>query len=128
MEAFPLILYLWIIVSLTCIVRTDGPKFYIAQNDNDSAIKAIHRIYQTNGDDDIAQEILEFISSTIQKASTSVSLKEAFITDERYTRSSWVNVVMIVFHELTGINVVLMYSSTILETILGTEPGSFNAR
>ena len=57
-----------------------------------------------------------------------MSLKEAFITDERYTRSSWVNVVMIVFHELTGINVVLMYSSTILENILGTDPGSFNAR
>ena len=72
--------------------------------------------------------IHDFISSTIQKKSTSVTLKEAFLTDERYTRASWVNVVMIVFHELTGINVVLMYSSTILEGILGTEPGTFNAR
>ena len=38
------------------------------------------------------------------------------------------NVVYIIFHELTGINVVLMYSSTILENILGNDPGSFNAR
>ena len=70
---------------------------------------------------------MQFITSTIQKKSTSVTLKEAFCTDERYTRASWINVIMIINHELTGINVVLMYSSTILETILGTG-GGFNAR
>ena len=31
-------------------------------------------------------------------------------------------------HELTGINVILAYSSTILEEILGTGTGGFNAR
>ena len=33
---------------------------------------------------------------------------------------SWINVVMIMFHKSTGINVVLMYFKTILETILGS--------
>ena len=45
MEAFPIILYLLIIISLLSIVRTDGPKFYIAKNDNENALKAIHNIY-----------------------------------------------------------------------------------
>ena len=53
---------------------------------------------------------------------------EAFFTDERYRRASWVNICQIIFHELTGINVILMYSSTILETILGTDSKDFNAR
>ena len=57
-----------------------------------------------------------------------MTLNEAFCTDERYTRASWINVIMIMFHELTGINVVLMYSSTILENILGTGSSGFNAR
>ena len=45
MEAFPVILYLFIIISLIAVVRTDGPKFYLAKNDNEGALKAIHRIY-----------------------------------------------------------------------------------
>ena len=53
---------------------------------------------------------------------------EAFCSDERYTRASWINVIYMVFHELTGINVILAYSDTILKKILGTDSGGFNAR
>ena len=34
----------------------------------------------------------------------------------------------VIFHELTGINVIMMFSNTILENILGTDPSGFNAR
>ena len=43
------------------------------------------------------------------------TLKEAFFTDERYKRASWVNIAGIIFHETTAINVILLYSTTILE-------------
>ena len=50
------------------------------------------------------------------------------MTDERYMRASWVNFFAMIFHELTGINVVMMYSTTILESILGTDSSGFTAR
>lgn len=58
------------------------------------------------------------------------TLKEAYVTDERYVRASWVNVWGMLFHELTAINVVLAYSTKILENIFGTDPnaGGFTAR
>jgi len=45
-------------------------------------------------------------------------------------RAAWVNIFNIVFHELAGINVILQYSNTILESIIGADPpeGSFTAR
>ena len=57
-----------------------------------------------------------------------MTYKDAFCADERYRRASWVNVIYIVFHELTGINIILMYSNTILKNILGDKKSGFNAR
>ena len=74
------------------------------------------------------EEIYDFIESTIQKKSTSVTYGEAFCSDERYRRASWINVGYIVFHELSGINVILTYSNTILVNILGDKTTGFNAR
>lgn len=53
---------------------------------------------------------------------------EAFFYDERFRRISWVNFVAMIFHELTAINVVLSYSTTILENIFGKDTEGFNAR
>jgi major inositol transporter-like SP family MFS transporter len=57
------------------------------------------------------------LTSTISKATSKVTLKEAFCTDERYKKASWINVADITFHELTGINSILIFSNTILATI-----------
>ena len=53
--------------------------------------------------------------SDAQKA----TLKQAYVTDERYKRASWVNFVAMIFHELTAINIIMAFSNTILEDILG---------
>jgi hypothetical protein len=47
-----------------------------------------------------------------------VTLKEAFISDPKYTKATWVNIWNIFFHEMTGINVILLYSNTILRNII----------
>ena len=57
-----------------------------------------------------------------------VSYEQAFCSDERFSRASWVNVVNMANHELTGINVILAYSNTILKNILGDSKAGFNAR
>ena len=54
---------------------------------------------------------------------------EAFKSDERYVRASWVNVGAMIFHELTAINIIMSYSNVILENILGEDSKSgFSAR
>ena len=53
---------------------------------------------------------------------------EAFCSDETYRRASWVNVGYIIFHELTGINIIITYSNVILQNILGDSSSGFNAR
>ena len=52
-----------------------------------------------------------------QQTTSKVSLKQAF-TDPEFSRCSWVNVTNIIFHELTGINVIFLYSNTILALVL----------
>ena len=66
-----------------------------------------------------------------QGKATKATIKEAFVTDERLKRASWINVYCMIFHELTAINIVLAYSNDILTNILGEpgeETGAFTAR
>ena len=49
------------------VVRYESPKFSIVKHRSEDAIAVIHLIYKTEGSLEIANEIEEFISSTIQK-------------------------------------------------------------
>ena len=59
--------------------------------------------------------------------SIKVPVSDALCKDENYVRASWINIVNVIFHELAGINVILQYSNTILDSILG-DSGGFTAR
>lgn len=82
----------------------------------------------------MAEQILGDIEAEIADGGSgghaqTATLKEAFSTDERYVRVSWVNVGAIVFHELTAINIIMSYSNVILDNILGDDSSSgFTAR
>ena len=52
---------------------------------------------------------------------------EAFFTDSRYVKGSWVNWADVIFHELTGYNALMIFSNTILRKIT-SEGSSFTAR
>ena len=70
-------------------------------------------------------------SGACGEAAQKATLKQAFVADERYRRASWINVFNMIFHELTAINIILSYSETILEDILGdpaTQTSGFTAR
>jgi len=54
----------------------------------------------------------EYLSVTCDKESSSVGLKDA-LTHPHYRRATWVNFGHIIFHELTGINVIIQYSNQI---------------
>ena len=66
------------------------------------ALKSIHKVYRTDGDSRTAQKIYNYIKKTSADSSQNVSFTQAFFTDERYVRASWVSLMIIVFSELTG--------------------------
>ena len=122
---FPIALFIVMGVLLLTVVTTDSPKYYLVNDRKEDCLRAINKIYLPGQ----AEEVCAFVQSTIQTSSTSVKLSDALWYNERYKRASWVSICYIVFHEMTGINVIMMYSNTILETILGTgKSGGFTAR
>lgn len=78
------------------------------------AKEEVKKIYKVCVDDDAkAEEMVNYLESTCQKETSTVTIKAAFT--ERYYRSgSWVALILMVIHELTGINAILLYSNTIL--------------
>lgn len=122
--AFPFILYTSIILGFTFVIRHDSPKFYVSRGERDLAMTAIHKVYKTNGSQYLAEQIYGEIEAKMNGANgggdaQKATLKEAYKTDERYVRASWVNFFAMIFHELTAINIIMSYSTTILEDILG---------
>jgi hypothetical protein len=56
------------------------------------------------------------LTSTLSKGTSKITLRDAFTAD-KYKTASWINVADIAFHELTGINSIIIFSNTILATI-----------
>lgn len=104
-----------IILGFLVIVRTDTPKF-LMQTSKEKAEQAIKTTYICDSQNEVA-EIVEFMSKNNQKETSTVTIKEVF-TDPEYSRGTWVNVFGVIFHELTGINVIFLYSHTILSDVL----------
>ena len=64
---FPGILYLLMVVLMLTVVRHDSPKYSLVKGKKDNCIAVIHQIYKTGGNEELAEEITQFISSTVQK-------------------------------------------------------------
>lgn len=47
-----------------------------------------------------------------------MTLKQAFFTDKRFVRGTWINIIYIIFHELSGSNFINLYSNTLLTNVL----------
>lgn len=53
---------------------------------------------------------------------------QAFFSDEKYVRASWVSVMIIVFSELTGFQAIMLYSNHIFTAIFGDKNSFITAR
>jgi SP family arabinose:H+ symporter-like MFS transporter len=61
---------------------------------------------------------VEEIGSTCQKETSTVTIREAF-TLPQYRSGSWVALIIMVFHELSAINAILLYTNKILSEASG---------
>ena len=108
-------------------LNTDTPKFYLMTNQIEDARKVIRRIYVT-GDDELKEEnIMKFFQVTSNQENTHVSMKEALFTNDKYTRSSWVCIVAMIFQCLTGYYAIIAYSTHLLED-LSSDGGGLTPR
>jgi len=58
------------------------------------------------------------LKKTIGANTTKLTLKDA-VANDRYRKATWVNIGYIIFHELTGINVIMLYSHQMLVEMQG---------
>lgn len=101
-------------LGFSAIVTTDGPVYCLEKGQSANCEKAIKNIYLTENRNEVIQimdKIRNESKQTNQTTEKPVTLKEAFVTDERYVKCQWVNVVNMIFHEFAGINVVYLYSN-----------------
>ena len=107
-------LYLIGLLGLLCIVREDAIKFLIVNGKNDQARKHIRRLYKHAFDDEEADRYIYIIKRTIGGGVSNLTLCDGLF-NPRYKIASWTSIVYMLFHELTGINVINIYSNKMFE-------------
>lgn len=112
-----IILYVITLVLFLLFCNIETPKFFIMNGLDDEARESIRKIYLTNGDERMVSNILNLIKSTCTNDSAKVSMVDALFKDERYTRSSWVSMLIMMFACLTGYYAIIAFSNTLLEGI-----------
>lgn len=89
----------------------DSVKFLIMSDKIKEASDAIEQIYKL--DDVTIDEIMMEKRKTSQKQTSTVTVKEAYIS--RYYRTgSLVAVMVMIIHQTAGMSVILLYSNTII--------------
>lgn len=71
-------------------------------------------MYKYAKDDETAKKYIEKIKQSSGNKSTNLTLNDALFNDQ-YRTATWVNIGYIIFHELTGINVINLYCNTIFK-------------
>ena len=109
---WPMALTVIAMINHIFIVDHDSIKFLIIQEKHSEALYAIRKVYKHAKNEDLAKQYLMKIRNTSGKSSSGLTLKDALFNPQ-YRKATWVNIGYLIFHELTGINVIILYSSTI---------------
>jgi len=108
---FPIVFFVIVIIGMLTIVRTDTPKFLL-QKDLEAAKESINVIYEIDEDNSEVEidRILTFMRNFNQKETSTVTLKETFVSP-KYKKNTWINIFNVIFHELSGINIIFLFSN-----------------
>jgi MFS family permease len=97
------------VLLMLTIVRSDSVKFLIVKNNQKQARIAIRKLYKQATSDAIADNYIENLRQKLGNDSSGLTLIDA-VANPTYRKATWVNIGYIMFHELTGINVIFIYS------------------
>ena len=121
MFGLPLLMYTLMLLGFMTIVRYDSPKYYMSADRQQSAIRSIHTIYNTQSSDRIARTIFHHLENENTGDTSDVTLKQALWSDEAHKRGSWVSIAIIIFSELTGFQAITLFSTQIFADVLGED-------
>lgn len=102
---FPGFFFIVTFLGFTSVIKYDSVKNLVTTGKIKEAKLHLMLVYKNCNADNVDQYVA-YIRSKSGKATSNLTLGDAF-TNPRYRRATWVNVGYIVFHELTGINVIL---------------------
>lgn len=115
----PMTLYVCLLLGLLFVVKHDAIKFLINHGKITEAKLHIMQMYQYQDPTDVLKSLSKSLDSGPQ-----VGFYETF-SNPKYRRSTVINIIQILFHEMTAINVVKIFSTTLFE---GMESATFSAR
>ena len=95
-------------------VTEDTIKFCILEKKNDEAKAHIRKMYKYATSDAEAEKYLEVLAGSIGNNSSDLTLCDG-VSNPRYRIATWINISYMIFHEMTGINVINMYSNTMFK-------------
>ena len=105
-----------VILAFVFIIRHDAIKFLIGSDKTEEALLAIKEVYKHAQTPEEQMLYLQKLKASQGKKSSNLTLIDALCND-RYRGATWVNVGYIIFHELTGINVIMLYSTTLFKNM-----------
>jgi hypothetical protein len=98
------------LLSLFTFVRNDSIGFLIVKNNQAQARAAIMQVYKHARTEQQADLYIDYLRTKLGSDSSSLTLKDA-VANPKYRKATWINIGYIIFHELTGINVIMLYSN-----------------
>ncbi|CDW74001.1 sugar transporter family protein [Stylonychia lemnae] len=108
---FPLVLYVVCIIGVQFYVKYESVKYCIFNDRREEAKKMIKNVYHKSEN---PEEIIIGFEINTQRDTSFVTLKQAMSSD-KYRKGTILVIILIIFHELTGINAILLYSNTMFK-------------
>lgn len=92
-------------------MKHESPKFLIFNERKDEAKKMLKQIYSPSEN---VEDIISQFQTFTQRDTSFISLKDA-VSSDMYRKATWITLIIIIFHELTGINAIMLYSNTMFK-------------
>ena len=108
---FPGGLYLLVLLAFIFTIKHDSIKHLIIRNNLKEARLAVMEVYKHSNESNVDDYIAR-IRNQCGEDTSGLTIKDALV-HPRYRTATWANIGYITFHELTGINVILIYSAQI---------------
>lgn len=124
---FPFTMMTIFLISLLLQFKLESVKFLIKNKQMKHAKTAVSKIYIGCEKESQQMSIINALARSLGEDTSKYSLRDA-LCNEEFRRATWVNFGYIIFHELTGINVILQYSNTILAQINSNGGFALSAR
>ncbi|TNV80539.1 hypothetical protein FGO68_gene11398 [Halteria grandinella] len=107
----PMLLQVASIISMITYIKYDSIRYCIAKQNYIEAREMIKQVYDPS---ERANNIIEYIESNSQRDTSGISIREA-MTNPVYKRATFMALAIIIFHEMTGENAILLYSTEIFK-------------